>query len=67
MRTITKKRERKETRTEQIPIRFSPRERARVEQVAAQEHDYASSFLRRLILKEIDADRRAEGLQGQMS
>ena len=45
---------RKETRTEKIPIRFSPTERAAVEQVAALEHDYPSSYLRRLIMRQID-------------
>ena len=49
------KRIRQETRTEKIPIRFSPTERAAVEQVAALEHDYPSSYLRRLIMRQIDS------------
>lgn len=55
--------ETRQTRTEQIPIRFSRQERAKVEQVAAREHDYASTFLRRLILKQIDKDEQQQRAQ----
>lgn len=58
---------RKETRSEQIPIRFSKTERETVERVAALEHDYASSFLRRMILKQIELVEPSHGeevLQG---
>lgn len=50
----------KEIRSEQIPIRFSKTERESVERVAAMEHDYASSFLRRMILKQIGIDGRSQ-------
>jgi hypothetical protein len=43
-----------ENRTEQIPIRFSPSERKSVVKIAAMEHEYPSSFLRRLILKHLE-------------
>lgn len=52
---------RKETRSEQIPIRFSKKERETVERVAAMEHDYASSFLRRMILKQIGIVEHSNG------
>jgi hypothetical protein len=70
VRTAPAKHGRGQTRTEQIPIRFSQQERARVEQVAAREHDYASTFLRRLILKQIDRDeqqQRAQEMEVAMS
>lgn len=50
-----------ELRTEQIPIRFSPKERERVEQLAAIQHDYPSTFLRRLILNQIEPGRQPMG------
>lgn len=46
-------RTRQERRTEQIPIRFSEGERDAVRRVAEQEHDYPSSYLRKLCLKHI--------------
>jgi hypothetical protein len=45
---------RAERRTEQIPIRFSAGERDAVLRVAKQEHDYPSSYLRKLCLKYIE-------------
>jgi hypothetical protein len=51
MKKTAQKRER---RTEAIPIRFSPKERQTVERIAEQEHDYASSFCRRIILNQIE-------------
>ena len=49
-----------ELRTEQIPIRFSRKERAAVEQQAAIEHDYPSSYLRRVILSKIEQGKRTQ-------
>ena len=45
---------RESRRTEQIPIRFSAAERETVCRVAEQEHDYPSSYLRKLCLKYIE-------------
>ena len=60
------KRIRQETRTEKIPIRFSPTERAAVEQVAALEHDYPSSFLRRMIMRQIDTIKAGQSQQKEV-
>ena len=66
-RIVKEPREPRDIRSEQIPIRFSKKERETVERVAAMEHDYASSFLRRMILKQIGFAERSNGkevLQG---
>lgn len=43
------------TRTEMIPIRFTPEEKMTVNRVALQRHDRPSTYLRRLILQHVDA------------
>ena len=53
MRHKIAKNGRRDARTEQIPIRFSPIEKAAVERVAAEEHEYPSSYMRRLVMKQI--------------
>ena len=55
-----------EPRSELMPIRFSRNERAAVERVAAAEHEYPSSYMRRLVIKQVFGDgRNLDALKNQ--
>lgn len=58
----------KETRTEQIPIRFSRSEKDRVQKVAAMEQDYPATYLRKVVLRHLVAvtENRREVLAGNI-
>lgn len=49
-----------ENRTEHIPVRFSPVELMNVLRVAQEEHEYPSTFLRRVVLKHLDQREHSE-------
>jgi hypothetical protein len=54
---------RKDVRNQTIPVRVTPAEKEKVKTAAAQEHDYPSSLLRRIVLRQIEEtdEKRGKG------